>query len=183
MSILDSERKDECIDFTMMCSLFEKEIESSWYIGNFGVKLKIFNIFEMNREKPQKNEGKMEFFTQNQFTSKSIQMKFSIFLIVLKVIKKNPKSLVTFFFYKFLKFEFIRNMSKLRKFARHNFFLLAFEVQILTKIRQNQLFGNDFCYLFLSKKAFKIFNFFFINVDKKKFCWDKILENLIEGST
>ncbi|KAE9534181.1 hypothetical protein AGLY_008688 [Aphis glycines] len=36
-----------------------------------GQKLKIFNIFEMNREKPPKNEGKTGFFTQNQFTSKS----------------------------------------------------------------------------------------------------------------
>ncbi|KAE9527015.1 hypothetical protein AGLY_013663 [Aphis glycines] len=78
--------------------------------------------------------------------------------------KKNPKSLVTIFFYNCLKFEFIRNMSKLRKFASNFVFgksvdkiflvlskylkilykvphmhniLLAFKVQILTKIRQN----------------------------------------------
>ncbi|KAE9542375.1 hypothetical protein AGLY_003502 [Aphis glycines] len=185
----DSERSDECIDFTMIPSLKRKLN----LVGTLGEqKLKMFNIFEMNREKPKKNEGKTGFFTQNQFTSKSNflfrynsktnrckylkfspnvyisalrtqQLKFSIFLIVLKVIKKNPKSFVTNFFYKFLKFEFIRNMSKLRKFAilkiwykvlhkfffkylvdkiflaqskyLHNFFLLAFEVQILTKIR------------------------------------------------
>ncbi|KAE9534850.1 hypothetical protein AGLY_008142, partial [Aphis glycines] len=104
--------------------LLEKKIESSWYFG--GSK---FSIFLKRIE----------------------QLKFSIFLIVLKVIKKNPKSLVTIFFYKWLKFEFIRNMSKLQKFFlisysysdkkiirihRHNFFLLAFEVQILTKTRQ-----------------------------------------------
>ncbi|KAE9533964.1 hypothetical protein AGLY_008700 [Aphis glycines] len=161
-----SEQSDECIDFTMICVFF-LSVDNIWSSKNAsifdfspslkrklnlvgtlgGQKLKFFNIFEMNREKPQKNEGKTGFFTQNQFTSKSNflfcyksktnrckylkfspnvyisalhtqQLKFSIFLIVLKVIKKNPKSSFTIFFYECLKFEFIRNMSKLRKFQK-----------------------------------------------------------------
>ncbi|KAE9524123.1 hypothetical protein AGLY_015488, partial [Aphis glycines] len=167
--ILDSERSDECIDFTMMCVFFFfVSVDNIWSSKNAsifdfspslkrklnlvgtlgGQKLKIFNIFEMNREKPQKNEGKTGFFTQNQFT----------------VDKK---------FLDDQKFKFLRNLSKTRKFANnfelsfenlvqgspliflqisyksvdkifltlskylHNFFLLAFKVQILTKIRQN----------------------------------------------
>ncbi|KAE9537272.1 hypothetical protein AGLY_006295, partial [Aphis glycines] len=106
--------------------LFEKEIESSWYFGRS--KLKNFHIFEMNREKHQKNEGKTGFFTQNQ------QLKFSIFLIVLKVIKKKSEI-----------FEFIRNMSKLRKFA----------IQISTKIVKIM----NICKLFCSSKFIKLFIF------------------------
>ncbi|KAE9544280.1 hypothetical protein AGLY_001459 [Aphis glycines] len=220
MYVLDSERSDECIDFTMIITS-RNNAPISNYGGGFRCKseylwciiqVKIFKKIEKNKKK---NDEKGQFlrktsFRQNRIfyfaiTQKlidvntlnfhKIQLKFSIFLIVLKVIKKNPKSLVTIFFYKCLKFEFIRNMSKLRKFASnfvvgksfsinfssniykknstglrqkifmsivifftvnkiflaqskylkilykvphmHIFFLLAFEVQILTKIRQN----------------------------------------------
>ncbi|KAF0751608.1 ubiquitin-protein ligase E3B, partial [Aphis craccivora] len=46
ISVLDSERSEECIDFTM--------------------------IFQKNREKQKKNDGKTGIFTQNKFSTKSI---------------------------------------------------------------------------------------------------------------
>ncbi|KAE9525930.1 hypothetical protein AGLY_013979 [Aphis glycines] len=83
--ILDSERSDKCIDFTMIITS-----RNNASISNFG--------------------GGFRWKSEYPFCI--IQEK-----IVLKVIKKNPKSLVTPFFYECLKFEVIRNMSKLRKFA------------------------------------------------------------------
>ncbi|KAE9524012.1 hypothetical protein AGLY_015659, partial [Aphis glycines] len=162
--LLDSERSDECIDFTMMCPLFEKEIESSWYFK--GSKVNFY--FAITQKLIDVNTGN---FHQMFILALSVQ-------IVLKVIKKNPKSLVTTFFYKFLKFKFIRNMSKLRKFA-----ILKIWYKVLHKFFFKYLVDKIFLaqskYL---KIAFEIFIFFFINVDKKKFSWDKILKNLIEGA-
>ncbi|KAE9526120.1 hypothetical protein AGLY_013751 [Aphis glycines] len=150
---VNSERSDECIDFTMMCVFvlfcfvffFFVSVDNIWSnknasIFDFSPSLKrklnlVGTLGGGSKKNPKKNEGKTGFFTQNQFTSKlnflycynsktnrCKYLKFSpnvynSALLVLKVIKKNPKSLVTIFFYKCLKFEFIRNMSKLRKFA------------------------------------------------------------------
>ncbi|KAE9526856.1 hypothetical protein AGLY_013504, partial [Aphis glycines] len=123
-------RVDECIDFTMMCLLFEKEIESSWYFRGSKTNPKKIREKRDFLRKTSLRQNRIFYFVITQklidhspytikfkFSKNFEQLKFSIFLIVLKMIKKNPKSLVTIFFYGCLKFKFIRNMSKLRKFA------------------------------------------------------------------
>ncbi|KAE9524049.1 hypothetical protein AGLY_015530 [Aphis glycines] len=158
-------RSDECIDFTMIvCFFFFVFITSrnNASISNFGggfrwkseypwciieVKSKHFpTVFKEIEKNKKKNDGKTGIFTKIQFSTESI-----FYMVVIQ---------------KLITFEFIRNISKLRKFANnfvvgksvdkiflalskylkilykvlhiihmHNFFLLAFEVQILTKIR------------------------------------------------
>ncbi|KAE9545064.1 hypothetical protein AGLY_000607 [Aphis glycines] len=149
--LTDSERSDECIDFTMMYKTSRNNASISNFRGGFRwkseypcciieVKSKHFpTVFKKIEKNKKKMTEKREFlrktsFRQNRIfyfalTQKLIDVNtlnfhqmfvlaFSIH-IVLKVIKKNPKSLVTIFFYKCLMFEFIRNMSKLRKFANN----------------------------------------------------------------
>ncbi|KAE9535636.1 hypothetical protein AGLY_007537 [Aphis glycines] len=173
----DSGRSNECIDFTIIPSL-KRKLNLVGTLG--GQKLKIFNIFEMNREKPQKNEEKTRFFTQNQFTSKSNflfcynsktnrckYLKFSpnVYISALRThsnlyeICQNCENLQVIlwlenllkiwykilhkFFFKYLVDKIFLALSKYLKIYfkvphiihKHNFFLLAFEVQILTKIR------------------------------------------------
>ncbi|KAE9543913.1 hypothetical protein AGLY_001891 [Aphis glycines] len=168
-----------------------------------GQKLKIFNIFEMNREKPKENEGKTGFFFAkilffyNSKTNRCKYLKFSpntieifnfskyffflnndkIFLADQKILKieykvsyklflnsnlyeicQNCENLQVIlwlenllkiwykilhkFFFKYLVDKIFLALSKYLKMLYKvphmcNFFLLAFEVQILTKIRQN----------------------------------------------
>ncbi|KAF0702576.1 Uncharacterized protein FWK35_00025123, partial [Aphis craccivora] len=82
--ILNSERSDECIDFTMLCfffffvSVYTRKCGNNARISNFGVGalgrsfFEIPNSFQKRREKPKKNYGKTGIFTQNQFSTKSI---------------------------------------------------------------------------------------------------------------
>ncbi|KAF0694020.1 Uncharacterized protein FWK35_00027037, partial [Aphis craccivora] len=51
LMLSDSERSDECIDFTIMC---------------------VSANFQKKREKQKKDDGKTGIFTQNQFSTKSI---------------------------------------------------------------------------------------------------------------
>ncbi|KAE9535262.1 hypothetical protein AGLY_007995 [Aphis glycines] len=78
----DSERSDECIDFTMTLSL-KRKLNLVGALG--GQKLKIFNIFEMNREKPQKNEGKRDFLRKTSLR----QNRIFYFAITQKLITEN----------------------------------------------------------------------------------------------
>ncbi|KAE9544686.1 hypothetical protein AGLY_000228 [Aphis glycines] len=109
----------------------------------------------MNREKPQKNEGKTGFFTQNQFTvgkkfldeqkfkflqNLSKTRKFAILKIWYKILHK--------FFFKYLVDKIFLTLSK----YLHNFFLLAFEVQILKKFVKIM----NICKLFCSSKFIKL---------------------------
>ncbi|KAF0772210.1 Uncharacterized protein FWK35_00010054 [Aphis craccivora] len=76
--ILDSERSEECIDFTMMCVFFVSAYSitsrNNAPISNYGggQKLTFSNSFQKNREKQKKNDGKTGIFTQNQFLTKTI---------------------------------------------------------------------------------------------------------------
>ncbi|KAE9532118.1 hypothetical protein AGLY_010320 [Aphis glycines] len=173
-SILDSERSDECIDFTMITTS-RNNASISNFGGGFRWKSEYpwciiqVKIFKKNREKQKKNDGKTGIFTQNQFSAESI------FLYGCNSKTNHCKNLK---FSPNVYFKFLRNLSKMRKFAiflqvsiektrsiiirkilsavdkiflallkylkilykvphMHNFFLLVFEVQILTKIRQN----------------------------------------------
>ncbi|KAE9539854.1 hypothetical protein AGLY_005106 [Aphis glycines] len=195
--VIHFELSDECIDFTMIITSrnnasisnfgggFRWKSEYPWCI--IEVKSKHFQtVFKKIEKNKKKNDGKTGIFTQNQFSSKSNflfcynsktnrckYLKFSLNTIEIFNFsndKKKSEIVSHSFFYECLKFEFIRNMSKLRKFAilkiwykilhkfffkylvdkiflaqskylkilyKAHFFLLAFEVQILTKIRQN----------------------------------------------
>ncbi|KAF0766829.1 Uncharacterized protein FWK35_00020115, partial [Aphis craccivora] len=88
--ILDSERSEEYIDFTMMCVFFffvsvysitrggfRCKSEYPWCI--IGQKLTFSNSFQKNREKQKKNDGKTGIFTQNQFSTKS-----NFFMVVIQ---------------------------------------------------------------------------------------------------
>ncbi|KAE9532144.1 hypothetical protein AGLY_010346 [Aphis glycines] len=129
--ILDSERSDECIDFTMIITS-----QNNASISNFGggfrwkseypwciiqVKSNYFStVFKKNREKQKKNDGKTGIFTQNQFSAESI------FLYGCnsktnhcKNLKFSPNVYTTEYFDFFFEvlFKFLRNLSKTRKFA------------------------------------------------------------------
>ncbi|KAE9531410.1 hypothetical protein AGLY_010616 [Aphis glycines] len=94
----NSERSDECIDFTMIItSRNNASITNYWG----GVRCKSeypWCIIEFSKKsrKTKKNNGKMAIFTQNQFSTKSI------------------------FFMVRLWFKFLRNLSKTRKFHNDN---------------------------------------------------------------
>ncbi|KAF0764553.1 Uncharacterized protein FWK35_00026184 [Aphis craccivora] len=73
---IDSERSDECIDFTMLCVFFfflclctRESVEIMLEFQTLGV---VSDFFQKRREKPKKNDGKTGIFTQNQFSTKSI---------------------------------------------------------------------------------------------------------------
>ncbi|KAE9521931.1 hypothetical protein AGLY_017665 [Aphis glycines] len=151
--LLDSERSDECIDFTMIITSrnnasisnfgggFRWKSEYPWCI--IGVKSKHYPIVfkKKNREKPKKNDGKTGIFTQNQF---------SIFLYGCnsktnhcKHLKFSPNVYTTEIFDLCANF-FLKCRSNFYEICRkcENLqFLICysdtFEVQILTKIRQN----------------------------------------------
>ncbi|KAF0760900.1 Uncharacterized protein FWK35_00011277 [Aphis craccivora] len=70
----NSERNDECIDFTMIMTS-RNNTSISNFVGGFRCKSEYawFIIeFQKNREKQKKNDGKTRIFTQNQFSTKSI---------------------------------------------------------------------------------------------------------------
>ncbi|KAF0746432.1 Uncharacterized protein FWK35_00020432 [Aphis craccivora] len=90
--VLDSERSDECIDFTMMCAFF----------------VSVYSITSRNNASTSNYLG--SFRRKNEYPWCIVEVKMSI-----KCFWPN------------------QNMY----LKMHNFFLLAFEVQILTKIRQN----------------------------------------------
>jgi len=87
--ILDSERSNKCIDFTMICGFFLVSVITVWgskrlqfsstvyldtlfdgkvnLVGAFGrLKFKIPNCFQKRQEKQHKNKGKTEIFTQKR---------------------------------------------------------------------------------------------------------------------
>ncbi|KAE9528743.1 hypothetical protein AGLY_012318 [Aphis glycines] len=167
----DSERSDECIDFTMIITS-----RNNAPISNYGggsrckseyhwciIQVKIFKKIEKNKKK---NDGKTAIFTQNQFSTESI---------FLYRCNSKTNQLLTFFDVdkKFLDDQKLKKIKNLQIFTKsvenakicnvdkiflalskylkilykvphmHNFFLLAFEVQILTKIRYLSLKKND----------------------------------------
>ncbi|KAF0759860.1 Uncharacterized protein FWK35_00008837, partial [Aphis craccivora] len=114
-SVINSERSEECIDFTMTITS-RNNAPISNYGGGFRCKIlevTFSNSFQKNREKQKKNDGKTGIFTQNTFSTKSN------------------------FFYgcnsktnhcKYMKFspnyKFLRNLSKTRKFAKLKFWCI-----------------------------------------------------------
>ncbi|KAF0765773.1 facilitated trehalose transporter Tret1 [Aphis craccivora] len=88
-NILDSERSEECIDFTMMYVFFFVSVYSitsrnNAPISNFG------GVFKKIEKNKKKNDGKTGIFTQNQFSTKSIFMiTTEIFDFFFKVSIKN----------------------------------------------------------------------------------------------
>ncbi|KAF0769056.1 Uncharacterized protein FWK35_00009762 [Aphis craccivora] len=131
----NSERSDECIDFTMNITSrnnapisnyggsFRCKSEYPWCIIEF--KSKHFPTVFKKIEK--KNDGKTRIFTQNQFSTKSIFLygcnskfinlhyrpqKFSIFMRIMKKTLEN--------------FKFLRNLLKTRKFVRFKNTTLSF---------------------------------------------------------
>ncbi|KAE9542566.1 hypothetical protein AGLY_002477 [Aphis glycines] len=129
---INSERSDECIDFTMVyvffLSVYNITSRNNASISNFGVV----------------SDGKVNIcgiFTQNQFSTESI------FLYGCnsktnhcKYLKLSPNVYVSIIYIHVDKV-FLAQTKYLKILYKvphmHNFFLLAFEVQILTKIRQN----------------------------------------------
>ncbi|KAF0759329.1 Uncharacterized protein FWK35_00017352 [Aphis craccivora] len=116
--VLDSERNDECIDFTMMCvffffvlSVYSITSRNIAPISNFGGGFRCkseypwcIKSFQKNREKQKKNDGKTEIFTQNQLSTKSI----FFFMVVIQ---------------KLITFKILRNLLRTRKFANSRFLL------------------------------------------------------------
>ncbi|KAF0765548.1 Uncharacterized protein FWK35_00008161 [Aphis craccivora] len=83
--LFNSERSEECIDFTMMCVITRRNnAPISNYAGGFRckseypwcmiqVKVNIFQQFsKKSRKTKKKNVGKTGIFTQNKFSTKSI---------------------------------------------------------------------------------------------------------------
>ncbi|KAE9533907.1 hypothetical protein AGLY_008986 [Aphis glycines] len=169
---INSERSDECIDFTMMCffflclsttfgaPLFEKEIESSWSFG--GSKKNPKNIREKRDflRKTSLRQNRIFYFAITQKLIDTIEI-FNFSNSNLYEIRQNCENLQVIlwlenllkiwykvlhkYFFKYLVDKIFLALSKYLKILYkvphiihwHNFFLLAFEVQILTKIRQN----------------------------------------------
>ncbi|KAE9537268.1 hypothetical protein AGLY_006291 [Aphis glycines] len=125
LKVVDSERSEECIDFTMMYVFFFVFFFASVYsitsrnnapISNYGggfrcksKNLTFSNSFQKNREKQKKIDGKTGIFTQIQFSTESI------FYMV--VIQKLITTTEIFEFFFEVSFKFLRNLSKTRKFA------------------------------------------------------------------
>ncbi|KAE9523081.1 hypothetical protein AGLY_016522 [Aphis glycines] len=143
IGILDSEQSDECIDFTMMyvfflCLCYSITSRNNASISNFG------DGFDGKFSRKSRKTG---IFTQNQFSTESI------FLYGCnsktnhcKYLKFSPNTenfnIYANFFLKCRVDNIFLAQSKYLNILykvphMHNFFLLAFEVQIVTKIRQN----------------------------------------------
>ncbi|KAE9525552.1 hypothetical protein AGLY_014079 [Aphis glycines] len=110
---IDSERSDECIDFTMIITS-----RNNASISNFG------GGFRWKSEYPWciievKMTEKQEFLHKTSF-----RLNRFFYMVVIQ-------KLITFLI------SYSYSDLKIIRINRHNFFLLVFEVQILTKIRQN----------------------------------------------
>ncbi|KAE9533242.1 hypothetical protein AGLY_009283, partial [Aphis glycines] len=130
---VDSERSDECIDFTMIITSrnnasisnfgggFRWKSEYPWCI--IEVKSKHFpTVFKKIENNKKKNDGKTAIFTQNQFSTESI------FLYGCNTKTNHCKYMK---FSPNIYFKFLRNLSKTRKFAmRLNFKFLRNRVTI-----------------------------------------------------
>ncbi|KAE9544126.1 hypothetical protein AGLY_001815 [Aphis glycines] len=143
--------------------------ESSPFRIVFHQKKEFSNSFQKNRVKQNKSDGKMGIFTRNQFLSKSI------FYMVLK---KNQKSLVTFFFisvYSSNFYEICQNHKNLqiKKFNTYSF-------------PSNSNRENSKRYYRKNVISSRILNFYEIASDndfkhlKYSFLFIKTLENLIQ---
>ncbi|KAF0769245.1 Uncharacterized protein FWK35_00005224 [Aphis craccivora] len=127
----DSERSDECIDFTMMCFFFcvchhvlEQKVN---LVGNltWGVRSKKFPIvFKIVRKNPKKVTEKREFLRKTSF-----QPNRFFYMVV------NQKLITVYVSVIYIHVD--KKILDDQKYKSNNFFLLAFEIQILTKIRQN----------------------------------------------
>ncbi|KAE9523574.1 hypothetical protein AGLY_016126 [Aphis glycines] len=166
IDVINSERSDECIDFTMMyvffVSVYSITSRNNASISNFGggfrwkseypwciieVKSKHFpTVFEKIEKNKKKNDGKREFLRKTSFRPN----RFFYMVVIQKLISYHCKYLKfspnvntteIFNFYANFVDKIFLALSKYLKILykvphMHNFFLLAFEVQILTKIRQ-----------------------------------------------
>ncbi|KAF0714748.1 hypothetical protein FWK35_00034836, partial [Aphis craccivora] len=133
LQVTNSERSEECIDFTMMCVFFFFFFYLFLCLSpRFGaVKVdpvsdrKVNVVCTLGGQNAGKNQKKMGIFTQNKFSTKSIFLygfksktnhckflKFSpnIYVSVM-YIQLNFQKILTFF-----EFKFLRNLSKTRKF-------------------------------------------------------------------
>ncbi|KAE9545782.1 hypothetical protein AGLY_001325 [Aphis glycines] len=160
---LNSERSEECIGFTMIITS-RNNAPISNYGGGFRCKSEypwcIIKFSKKSRKTNKKNDGKTAIFTQNQFSTKSIffmvcRKKFLDDQKVLKIYYKVSYELSNFYEICQKRENLQRNDNDLSqtilnicyfsksishrylKILPAQFFLLAFEVQILTKIRQN----------------------------------------------
>ncbi|KAE9543027.1 hypothetical protein AGLY_002938 [Aphis glycines] len=130
---MNSERSDECIDFTMLCVFFiffvclctRERVE---------IMLRFSTSVAFPVRNTEKNQNKKLRKTGNFYVKPVFDL---IDFFIRLQLKTNH--------YKYLKFSpnvyFLISYSysdkKIIRIHRDNFFLLAFEVQILTKIRQN----------------------------------------------
>ncbi|KAF0758673.1 hypothetical protein FWK35_00031166, partial [Aphis craccivora] len=139
IAILDSERSDECIDFTMLCVFFfclytRESVEIMLQFQTLGVvsdsKLNLV-VLKIAGKNQKKIKEKWEFLLKTSFSTKSIflygcnsktnhckYLKFSLNVYI----ELNFQKFLTFFEpLKFLIFlrnlTFLRNLSKTRKFA------------------------------------------------------------------
>ncbi|KAE9531405.1 hypothetical protein AGLY_010611, partial [Aphis glycines] len=153
---VDSERSDECIDFTMMYVFFfvsgySVTSRNNASISNFGGGFRWKSeypwcIIEKNKKK---NDGKTGIFTQNQFSTESIflygcnsktnyckYLNFSpnVNVSVIYTVKFSKNTEIFDFYANFffeVSFKFLRNLSKTRKCAmRLNFKFLRNRVTI-----------------------------------------------------
>ncbi|KAE9539329.1 hypothetical protein AGLY_004581 [Aphis glycines] len=131
----NSERSDECIDFTMMCVFFFCVCRQHLEHPSLKRKLNLVGTLRGQKSKifkPQKNEGKRDFLRKTSLR----QNRIFYFAITQKLIDnlykicQNSENLQFLISYSY-------SDKKIIRINRHNFFLLAFKVQILTKTRQN----------------------------------------------
>ncbi|KAE9532667.1 hypothetical protein AGLY_009748, partial [Aphis glycines] len=206
---INSERSEECIDFTMMYVFFFVSVYSitsrnNAPVSNYGggFRCKIFKKIEKNKKKlTEKREflrKSIQIFTKSVENAKICNFENLVQgspLIFLQISVKKHYRIQTKNFYECLKFKFLQNrilenftsyldwhflymisFSKyfnvdkifltLSKYLihRHNFFLLTFEVQILTKIRQN----HEYLQIILLFKIHKIFSISFASKGYKE---------------
>ncbi|KAF0750325.1 Uncharacterized protein FWK35_00017166 [Aphis craccivora] len=92
----DSERSEECNDFTMIITS-RNNTQISNYGGGFRCKSEypwcIIEFSKKSRKTKKKNDGKTGIFTQNQFSTKSIFFMF----VIQKLITLNYQKNFTFF--------------------------------------------------------------------------------------
>ncbi|KAE9542780.1 hypothetical protein AGLY_002691 [Aphis glycines] len=156
----NSERSDECIDFTMMCVFFFVSVYNIWSSKNAsifefspslksklnlvgtlgGQKLKINLTFQYFLNESGKTLKKMKEKRDFLYKTSFCQNRFFFFAITQKLIDG-------------LKFEFIRNMSKLGKFARNFVVGKSFSINFSSNICKKNSTG------FRQKKFMSNLNF------------------------
>ncbi|KAE9531323.1 hypothetical protein AGLY_010529 [Aphis glycines] len=152
VDMFDSERSDECIDITMMCVFFfvlflcvsvysitsRNNIPISNYGGGFRCKSEypwcIIEFSKKSRKTKKKMTEKRQFLRKTSFRPN----RFFLWFVDKKFVDDQKVPYELFLFVDKIFLALSKYLKILYKVSHmHNFFLLAFEVQILTKIRQN----------------------------------------------